>query len=261
MKALYIAATGMIAQEQNIQIIANNIANQNTTAFKKGRVASQDLFYQNLRQVGSPSSRNNTIVPVGVQIGLGVRVAGTYRIHNAGDLIATGNTLDVAINGQGYFRVQSPENEVLYTRAGTFQRDDTGNLVTIDGYTLLPGAAIPPEATGITINRNGQVFVTLPDQLQPQQVGNLDISIFANEAGLAALGDNLYRETPSSGPANTDNPGADGFGTLVQGFIESSNVEAVEEITAMISAQRAYEMNSKVIETADQMLATASNIR
>ncbi len=261
MRALHIGATGMLAQQFLVEATANNVANLNTTAFKKSRAVFQDLFYQNIRQVGSISSDDGTTVPVGVQAGLGVRTSGVYRIHTTGNLLPTDNSLDLAINGRGYFQVQHPNGETVYTRAGSFQINQDGQLVTVDGYLIQPQVDIPENATEITINQSGEVYVSTDGDVIPQQVGQLELAVFANDAGLEALGDNLYRQTNASGIPNINQPGTQGYGLVLQGFLESSNVEAVEEITTMISAQRAYEMNSKVIETADQISAAATNIR
>ena len=261
MRALHIGATGMLSQQFMVETIANNVANLNTTGFKKSRTVFQDLFYQNFRQVGVASSRDNTTVPVGVQVGLGTKISGVYRIHTSGNMLPTDNSLDIAINGRGYFQIQHPSGETAYSRAGSLQLDQDGFLVTVDGYRVLPGAQIPPGATDITINQSGQIYAKQDGQLQAQQVGQIQLALFANDAGLEALGDNLYRESVASGRATVNAPGSEGYGLVLQGFLETSNVEAVEEITTMISAQRAYEMNSKVIETADQISATATNIR
>ena len=261
MRALHIGATGMLAQQFLVETTANNIANLNTTAFKKSRAVFQDLFYQNIRQVGSISSNEGTTVPVGVQAGLGVRTSGVYRIHTTGNLIGTDNSLDLAIEGRGYFQVLHPNGETVYTRSGSFQINQDGQLVTVDGYLVQPQIDIPENATEVNINKNGQVAVTVDGAVDPTIVGDLQLAVFANDAGLEALGDNLYRQTNASGQANIDIPGTQGYGAVLQGYLESSNVEAVEEITTMISAQRAYEMNSKVIETADQISAAATNIR
>ena len=211
--------------------------------------------------MGSPSSDSGTIVPVGVQLGLGVKTAAVYRVSEQGNLTLTENNLDVAINGDGYFQIQLPNGQSSYTRAGSFQLDNAGNIVTVDGFQSIPNIAIPNNATDISINANGEVLVQIDGQIATQNLGQLQLARFPNEAGLIAIGDNLYQETPASGAAIVGNPGALGFGQIQQGFLETSNVNAVEEITNLISAQRAYELNSKVIETADQMLAATSNIR
>lgn len=261
MRALSIGATGMLAQQTNVEVISHNIANVNTTAYQRRRPEFQDLLYQNQRRVGSPSSDAGTIVPVGVQLGLGVKTAAVYRIAEQGNLALTENKLDLAINGNGYFQILLPNGGTAYTRAGSFQLDNAGNIVTADGFQLQPNITIPNNVSDISINSSGQVLVQIDGQVATQNLGQIQLARFANEAGLLAEGDNLYTETPASGAAITDNPGNVGFGTLQQGFLETSNVNAVEEISNLISAQRAYELNSKVLETADQMMAAASNIR
>ena len=261
MRALSIGATGMQAQQTNVEVISHNIANINTTGFQRRRAEFQDLLYQNQRRVGSPSSDAGTVVPVGVQIGLGVKTAAVYRIGEQGNLTLTENPLDIAINGEGYYQITLPNGQTSFTRAGSFQLSNTGQIVTVDGYVVQPGLTVPNNALNININPNGEVLVNIEGQLQQQNIGQLTLARFPNEAGLLALGDNLYTETPASGAAQTANPGTDGFGSIQQGFLETSNVNAVEEITNLISAQRAYELNSKIIETADQMLQQASNLR
>ena len=261
MRSLNIGATGMLAQQLNVEVISHNIANMNTTAYTRRRVEFQDLLYQNLRRVGSTSSDTGTIVPAGVQVGLGVKTAAVYRITEQGNLTLTENSLDVAINGEGYFQVTLPSGETAYTRSGAFQLSEDGEIVTVDGFTVQPGITVPSDAVDVTINSSGQVEVKLDGTVTPTVAGQLELAVFANEAGLLAIGDNLFLETPASGTATTGNPAATGFGSLQQGFLETSNVNVVEEITNLITAQRAYEMNSKVIETSDQMMATISNIR
>ncbi|MEE2934014.1 MAG: flagellar basal-body rod protein FlgG [Pseudomonadota bacterium] len=261
MRSLNIGATGMLAQQLNVEVISHNIANMNTTAYTRRRVEFQDLLYQNLRRVGSTSSDTGTIVPAGVQVGLGVKTAAVYRITEQGNLTLTENSLDVAINGEGYFQVTLPSGETAYTRSGAFQLSEDGEIVTVDGFTIQPGITVPSDAVDVTINSSGQVEVKLDGTVTPTVAGQLELAVFANEAGLLAIGDNLFLETPASGTATTGNPAATGFGSLQQGFLETSNVNVVEEITNLITAQRAYEMNSKVIETSDQMMATISNIR
>ncbi len=261
MRALNIGGTGMAAQQTNVEVISHNIANVNTTGYQRRRVEFQDLLYQNLRRVGSASSDAGTIVPVGVQVGLGVKTAGVYRVNQHGNLNKTENPLDLAINGEGYFQVTRPNGEAAYTRAGSFQLDSTGQIVTVDGYIVQPGLTIPANSISITVNPNGEVLAKLDGQLADTNVGQFTLVRFPNEAGLASLGDNLLQQTPASGAANASVPGAPGFGALQQGFIETSNVNAVEEITNLISAQRAYEMNSKVITAADQMLQSANQLK
>ena len=261
MKSLSIAATGMLAQQTNVDVIANNIANMNTTGYKRFRPEFQDLLYQNLRRVGAESSDSGTIVPNGVQIGVGVKTASVYRITEQGNLISTGNTLDIAIQGNGYFQVLLPTGDNAFTRAGSFQLSANGQIVNADGFTVSPGITIPPDAIDVTINVNGQVQAKIDGQVTPQNVGTFDLVSFPNGAGLESIGGNLLLETPSSGTPSTSTPGSPGFGFVQQGFIETSNVDAVSEITALIAAQRAYEMNSKVITTADEMMRTSSQLR
>ncbi|MHA1114438.1 MAG: flagellar basal-body rod protein FlgG [Alphaproteobacteria bacterium] len=260
MRSLSIAATGMLAQQLNVEVISNNLANMNTTGYKRQRAEFQDLLYQDMRQVGATSSDTGTIVPSGVQLGAGVHSGSVYRITEQGSMISTENRLDVAIEGRGYFQIRRPDGTTAYSRAGAFQLSPTGEIVNADGYTILPAITVP-NATEISINENGQVQAKLPGQTSPTNVGQFELALFANEGGLRALGDNLFEETPASGSPTTGTPGASGFGTLLQGFLESANVNAVAEITNLIAAQRAYELNSKVIETADQMLGSVTNMR
>jgi flagellar basal-body rod protein FlgG len=261
MRSLSIGATGMLAQQLNVEVISHNIANMNTTAYTRRRVEFQDLLYQNLRRTGSQSADDGSIVPAGVQVGLGVKTAAVYRVTEQGNLTLTENSLDLAINRRGYFQIDLPNGETAYTRAGTFQLSDSGQIVTVDGFAVQPGVTVPENAIDISINSSGEVLVKVDGQVAPQNVGQLELAIFANDAGLLAVGDNLFVETPASGGAATGTPGSAGYGQLQQGFVETSNVNVVEEITNLITAQRAYEMNSKVIETSDQMMATISNIR
>ncbi|MGH6622113.1 MAG: flagellar basal-body rod protein FlgG [Alphaproteobacteria bacterium] len=261
MRSLSIGATGMLAQQLNVEVISHNIANMNTTAYTRRRVEFQDLLYQNLRRTGSQSADDGSIVPVGVQLGLGVKTAAVYRITTPGNLTLTENSLDTAINGRGYFQITLPNGETAYTRAGAFQMSDEGTIVTVDGFAADPNITIPANAIDVTINSSGEVLVKLDGQVEPQNVGQFQLATFANEAGLLAIGENLFLETPASGTATVGTPGDEGFGKLQQGFLETSNVNVVEEITNLITAQRAYEMNSKVIETSDQMMATISNLR
>jgi len=261
MRSLNIAATGMLAQQLNVDVISNNIANINTTAFKGQRAEFQDLLYQNDRQQGTVSSENGTVVPTGVQVGLGVKAAAVYRMTAQGTLLSTGNTLDLAIQGRGYFQVLMPDGSTSYTRAGSFQLSPTGEMVTADGYVVQPGVTLPSNTTAITVNANGQVLATIAGQTTPQTVGQLQLAFFPNEAGLDALGNNLFQQTQASGAPVTGNPGTTSFGTIQQGFLEQSNVNVVSEITNLITAQRAYEMNSKVIQTSDQMLQSLNQIQ
>lgn len=261
MKALSIAATGMLAQQLNVEVISNNIANMNTTAYKRQRAEFQDLLYQNIERAGAASSDAGTVVPTGIQIGVGVRTAGVYRVTSQGELVNSDTPLDVAINGMGYFRVQLPSGEDAYTRAGSFQLSPQGEIVNSEGYPISPGITIPQEAIDISINANGEVMVKIDGQLEPQNVGQFEIATFPNNAGLQAIGDNLLLETPASGASSIGSPNTPGYGAIVQGYLERSNVNSVSEITALIAAQRAYEMNSKVISTADEMLSVTSNLR
>ena len=261
MRSLDIAATGMLAQQRNVEVVSNNLANMNTTAFQRRRTEFHDLIYQDLRRVGATSSDAGTIVPTGVQIGLGVKLAAVYRIHEQGNLEATDNTLDLAIQGKGFFQILLPDGTTAYSRDGTFQLNGTGLVVTHDGYQVQPGVTIPSNAIDVTVNNSGQVQVKIEGQTALSTVGQLQIATFLNDAGLEAIGDNLYKETPASGAATTGNPASTGFGSILQGFLETSNVNAVEEISNLISAQRAYEMNSKVIQTSDEMLGTLTALR
>lgn len=260
MKSLSIGASGMLAQQTNVEVISNNIANMTTTGFKRQRAEFQDLLYQNQRRVGSTSSDAGTIVPAGIQLGLGVKTSAVYRITDQGPLESTGNNFDLAINGDGYFQVEMPNGETAYTRAGSFSLSPEGTIVTQDGYTVVPGITIPQDARSVTINDIGQVFVKIDGQVQEQNVGQLELATFANNAGLDAIGENLFLETPASGAVVPGAPGDIGYGRIMQGFLEGSNVNVVSEITSLISAQRAYEMNSKVISTSDEMMSTTSQV-
>ncbi|MBO6796811.1 flagellar basal-body rod protein FlgG [Maricaulis sp.] len=261
MRALSTAATGMEAQQLNVEVISNNLANMNTTGFKRQRAEFQDLLYQNVQSMGVDSSDAGTIVPTGVQVGLGVDTSSIYRITEQGSLNNTGNDYDLAISGQGYFRVQMPDGSDAFTRSGSFATSPDGQLVTAQGYVVAPGIAIPNGVRDININPQGQVQVLIDGQTAPQTVGQLELSSFLNSAGLEAIGNNLFLESAASGAATTGTPGSPGFGEINQGFLEGSNVNSVAEITALISAQRAYEMNARVITAADEMLATSSNLR
>lgn len=261
MRALSIAATGMLAQQLNVEVISNNIANMNTTGYKRQRVEFQDLLYQQIEQPGSTSSESGTVIPAGVQVGVGVKAGAVYRVSSQGDLNMTENPYDLAIRGKGYFRIQLPDGTDGYTRAGSMQLGPSGELVTIDGFTVSPGVTIPQDAIDVTINATGAVEVQLAGQVQSQTVGQLELATFFNEAGLKAIGDNLFLETAASGTASLGTPGSNGFGTVEQGFVEISNVNSVAEITTLITAQRAYEMNAKVISTADEMLSVTSNLK
>ncbi|RAK63691.1 flagellar basal-body rod protein FlgG [Phenylobacterium kunshanense] len=261
MQALRTAATGMAAQQMNVEVISNNIANMNTVAFKKQRAEFQDLLYQTFEAAGTQSSDQGTIVPTGVQVGAGVKAGAVYRVQTQGSLTRTDNPYDIAIDGRGYFQVLTPSGETAYTRAGNFSVNDQGQVVTQDGYPLEPAITIPGDTVQVTISKTGQVQALQAGQTIPGVVGQIELSTFVNEGGLQALGDNLYKETAASGAPTNGTPGSTGIGTLVQNYTEASNVDAVAEITALIVAQRAYEMNSKVISTADNMLATANQVK
>jgi flagellar basal-body rod protein FlgG len=260
MRALSIASTGMLAQQTNVEVIANNLANMNTTGFKMQRAEFQDLLYQNIQTPGSQTSDNGAVAPNGIQIGAGVKTAAIYRITTQGDLKNTSNPYDVAVQGPGYFRIQQADGTDAYTRAGNFSLSPQGQLVTQQGQVVQPGIAIPQNTLSVTINAQGQVNATVAGNTTPQTVGQLELTRFPNEAGLNAVGDNLYLETPASGSPQAGVPGTPGYGTIQQGFLETSNVNSVDEITSLITAQRAYEMNSKVISAADQMLQDTSRL-
>ena len=261
MRALDIAGTGMQAQQTNVEVISNNIANMTTTGFKRRRAEFQDLIYQNLRRVGSNSSDTGNVVPAGAQVGLGVRTAAIYRINEQGNLQQTSNSLDVAIKGQGHFQVTLPSGETAYTRDGTFALSPAGQIVTADGYPVAPGITIPTNATDVTIDSSGGVQIKTDGTAATTTVGTIQLATFPNEAGLEAKGDNLLLASAASGNPVTGNPGSPGFGSVLQGFVESSNVNVVTEITNLITAQRAYEMNSRVITATDQMQSTLTNLR
>lgn len=258
MRALNIASTGMAAQEANVEIISNNIANMRTTGFKRQRAEFQDLLYQSMRQVGSSSSDTGTVLPTGVDVGSGVKLVATPRVMSQGTVALTEKTYDVAIKGEGFFQVQLPDGRTAYTRDGSFELDANGQLVTADGYTVLPGITVPTNAISVSISATGGVEATVQGQTAAQPLGQLELARFINKSGLEAKGDNLFLETPASGTPLVDNPGAEGFGTTLQSYLEASNVNAVTEISDLIAAQRAYEMNSKVVSSADQMLQSTS---
>ena len=261
MRSLSIAGTGMLAQQTNVDVISNNIANMNTTAFKRQRAEFQDLLYQQVERPGASAGGGDSKAPSGIQIGAGVRTAGVYRIGEQGAFTTTDNKYDLAIEGAGYFQVTLPSGETAYTRAGSFQVNDQGELVTSDGYKIEPGITIPAEAVDVTIGRTGVVQVKLDGQAEMQDVGQIQLATFVNDAGLDARGGNLLLATSASGQPNVSSPGDAGFGSLRQGYLEASNVNPVAEITALITAQRAYEMNSRVVKTVDEMLATSSQLR
>jgi flagellar basal-body rod protein FlgG len=261
MRALSIAASGMQAQQLNVDVISHNIANMNTTSYKRQRAEFQDMLYQNYERPGSTSSASGAILPLGIQIGVGVRADAVGRITEQGGIAASGNPYDLAIDGRGYFQITLPSGQTGYTRAGNFAVNAEGQLVTADGYAIEPSITVPQEATAIQITRDGIVEVTTANSPDPQQIGQLEIASFINPAGLEAIGDNMYLETPASGSPTTATPGSPGLGSLMQGYLELSNVNAVEEISALIVAQRAYEMNARVITAADEMLQSTTQMR
>jgi flagellar basal-body rod protein FlgG len=242
-------------------VISNNIANMNTVGYKRQRAEFQDLIYQNVERMGAQSSSQGTVVPTGIQVGLGVKAGSVYRITDQGTPTQTGSDYDIAIDGQGYFQVSLPSGEIGYSRAGNFSLNGEGQLVTEDGYAVEPAISIPQDAVDVIISKTGQVQVISAGSPEAAVVGQLEIATFFNEAGLEAIGDNLLLETAASGPATTGTPGETGFGQLLQGYTEASNVDAVTEISALIIAQRAYEMNSKVITTADEMMSVSAQVK
>jgi flagellar basal-body rod protein FlgG len=259
-RSLHIAATGMQAQESQLDTISNNLANANTVGFKKVRADFQDLFYQNVRFAGTQTSQT-TMSPTGLQIGSGVRMVGTSRIDTQGAIKQTGNNLDLAVEGQGFFVIAQPDGTQAFTRSGQFKVDAQGRMTTAEGLPLDPPVTIPPAATSVSIARDGIVSITLAGQATPTQVGSIQMANFVNPAGLNPLGHNLFQSTMASGDPQLGTPGTDGRGTLLQGAVEQANVEVVEEMIGLIAAQRAYEVNSKVISAADDMLKNATNLR
>jgi flagellar basal-body rod protein FlgG len=253
MRSLYIAKTGLEAQQTSLDVCTNNLANVSTNGFKKSRAVFEDLLYQNVRQPGAQSSQQ-TQLPSGLQLGTGVRTVATERIHTQGNPQQTGNDKDIMINGSGYFQVLLPDGTQAYTRDGSFQTDSNGQLVTSSGYVLQPPITVPNNALSLTVGSDGTVSVTTQGQTAPTQIGSIQIATFVNPAGLDSRGENLYVETGASGTANTNTPGANGAGALMQGYVETSNVNVVEEMVNMIQIQRSYELNSKAITTSDQML-------
>jgi flagellar basal-body rod protein FlgG len=260
MRALHTAATGMMAQELNVQVISNNIANMRTTGYKRQRAEFQDLLYEHVRRIGTQTSDQGNTLPVGVDLGSGVKTVGTPRVMTQGTLSPTGKDFDVAIRGEGFFKIQRPDGTYSYTRDGSFEMDAQGRVVTAQGYVVQPGITIPSNASSITINTQGQVSVTIPGQTAASVLGQLTLTRFINKAGLQPIGDNMFVETPASGTPIDGTPNVDGMGNLQQGNLEQANVEAVTEISDLIAAQRAYEMNAKVVSATDQMLSSTSNM-
>ncbi|MET0268589.1 MAG: flagellar basal-body rod protein FlgG [Duganella sp.] len=258
-RSLWIAKTGMEAQQTQLDVTSNNLANVSTTGFKKSRAVFEDLLYQNIRQPGGQSSQQ-TNLPSGMQLGTGVRPVAIERIHTQGNPQSTGNDKDIMVNGAGFFNVLLPDGTTAYTRDGSFQRDNNGQMVTSSGFVLQPPITIPIEAQNITVGRDGTVSAVVPGQTAPQQLGALQLTTFINPTGLESKGENLYVETGASGNPQTNTPGTNGVGVILQGYVESSNVNVVEEMVNMIQSQRAYEINSKAITTSDQMLARLSQL-
>jgi flagellar basal-body rod protein FlgG len=258
-RSLWIAKTGLDAQQTQLDVVSNNLANVGTTGFKRSRAVFEDLLYQNLRQSGGQTS-DQTRMPSGLQIGTGVRVVATERIHTQGNPTKTDNPRDVSINGGGFFQVLMPDGTNAYTRDGSFQPDQNGQLVTANGYPLQPAITLPQDTTGLTIGRDGTVSVTQGGSSASVQIGQIQLATFMNPAGLESKGENLYVETDASGGANQTAPGQNGAGVLNQGYVESSNVNVVEELVNMIQTQRAYEINSKAVQTSDQMLARLAQL-
>jgi flagellar basal-body rod protein FlgG len=259
MRSLYIAATGMEAQNLNIDVISNNLANVNTNGFKKSRADFQDLLYQTIRTPGATSA-TGTEIPTGIQVGMGVKPVAVQKIFLQGNFIQTGNSLDTVIQGDGFFQILMPDGTTSYTRAGSFKLDSEGRIVNSDGYPLEPGITVPAKTTSINISSDGIVSVVQAGTTTPTQIGQIELANFINPGGLNALGQNLFQPTASSGDPTTSNPGSNGLGTILQGSLEMSNVNVVEEMVNMIAAQRAYEINSKSIQAADQMLQVANNL-
>lgn len=259
-RALWTAASGMQSQQLNIDVIANNLANVNTSGFKKSRADFQDLMYQNLKTTGAPST-NATQIPAGIQVGLGSKAAAVNKIFTSGDMNNTGNELDMAIAGEGFFQIQMPDGSTGYSRAGSFKKDSQGRVVNSDGYPLLPEVVIPNNATRITVGNDGTVSVMQAGQSAPTNIGNIQLAQFSNPSGLSSSGKNIYTQTDSSGAPTTGTPGRNGIGALSQGFLEMSNVSVMEEMVNMIVGQRAYEINSKAVQAADEMLQQANGLK
>ena len=260
MRSLYTAASGMITQQFNMDVLSNNLANVNTTGFKKSRAEFQDLLYEHIRAAGTIDSLGQQL-PLGVEVGHGAKPAATQKIFSQGDVTNTGNPLDVLIQGDGFFQVTMPDGTIQYTRDGSFKSDGNGLLVTTDGHPIEPPVTIPSEATGIVIRSTGEIQITLPLGQPNQVVGQLQLAHFPNPAGLESVGENLYRSNVAAGEVTINTPGAQGLGTVAQGFLEASNVKVVEEMVNLIVTQRAYEVNGKAITASDEMLRTANQLR
>jgi flagellar basal-body rod protein FlgG len=258
--SLWTAKSGLEAQQTKLDVISNNLANVSTNGFKKSRPIFEDLLYQNIRQPGAVSSEQNTNLPSGLQVGTGVRAVATERLHSQGGLQGTENSRDLAIDGEGFFQVQMPNGDTAYTRDGSFQKDQNGQLVTSSGYLIQPTISIPENALSITVAKDGVVSVTQPGTTQSAVVGQIQVATFVNTSGLQSIGENLYLATDASGPASENQPGLNGAGKLLQGYVETSNVNVVEEMVSMIQTQRAYEINSKAVKTSDEMLARLTQL-
>ncbi|MDR2507480.1 MAG: flagellar basal-body rod protein FlgG [Candidatus Accumulibacter sp.] len=258
-RSLWIARTGLDAQQTSLDVIANNLANVSTNGFKRARAVFEDLLYQTIRQPGAQSSQI-TQIPGGLQLGAGVRPVSTARIHTQGNLMQTGNDLDVAINGAGFLSILLPDGTTAYTRDGSFQKDNQGQIVTASGYPLMPNITIPADALSVTISNDGVVSVTQPGAVEATQIGTIQVTTFINVGGLQSIGENLYLETGASGPPTPNTPGLNGAGLLNQRYVEASNVNVAEELVSMIQTQRAYEMNSKVVSTSDAMLGRLTQL-
>ncbi len=261
MRSLQIAATGMSAQQMRVEVVSNNLANMSTTGYNARRAQFADLDYQQLAKPGTVTAADGTVLPTGVQLGLGVRPASVATVLAQGSLSQTGGDLDVAIDGKGYLEVTLPDGSSAYTRDGGLKRSATGEIVTADGYPVVPGITIPAAATSLSINAQGDVYAYFSTQVKPQQIGTLTLASFINDQGLQAIGSNLFKETEASGPPTVAAPGQDGLGTLRQGYLEESSVDAVREVSELITAQRGYEMNAKVITASDEMLQTTVQVR
>ena len=257
-RSLWVAKTGLEAQQMRLATISNNLANANTTGYKAGRAEFQDLMYQNVRNAGAAASADTTM-PSGLQLGTGVKIEGVQKLHGQGNLQSTENQLDIAIQGKGFFQIQLPNGDVAYSRDGSFKTNQNGDLVNSSGHLLLPGFNVPANSTGVSITPDGLVSATIAGQAAPQQLGQIQLASFINPAGLSTVGGNLFTETAASGAPLVGLPDNDGMGALNQGFLEASNVNTVEQLISMIEAQRAYEMNSKAISTSDQMLQRLAN--
>ncbi|MEX5727910.1 flagellar basal-body rod protein FlgG [Rhodovulum iodosum] len=261
MRALQIAATGMSAQQTRVEVISNNLANMSTTGYNARRAEFADLHYQQVTRAGTIAAADGTVLPTGVQLGLGVRPASVSMMLSQGALAETGGDLDLAIEGRGYLEVTLPSGQPAYTRDGALKRSGDGLIVTSDGHAVVPDITIPDDAVSVTVNASGEVYAHFRDQVEPELLGQFTLTGFSNPKGLEAMGSSLFAETPASGAPLVGTPGEDGFGALRQGYLEASSVDAVREVTELIEAQRGYEMNAKVITAADQMLATTTQVR